>query len=94
MSEKLDLYPHFRVTNSATFGVRGSILDPVGCPEGRKACVPETGEDCPHFMGHDFKGCRAFFGDRAPICCAILLRASLAKAEGLADAHSNADEHR
>lgn len=78
MSDTLDLYPHYRVTNSATFGFRGSVLDPVGCPEKRKACAPERGDDCPHFMGHNFKGDQAYLGDRAPICCAVLLRAALA----------------
>lgn len=78
-TDNLELYQHWRVTNRATLGFRGEVVDADDCPTGSRKCAPSNGTDCPHFMGHRHPGAVAYVGDTAPMCCAELLRKALAQ---------------
>lgn len=70
-------------TNRAVFGTRGGLYAPEVCPLGRRACAPDTGRNSEHFLGHGFKGDRAYVGDVVPICCDLLRPARpVTKTEG------------
>lgn len=74
---KLELYDKAVPTNHAVFDFRGGLDHAENCPLQHGNCAPDSGPGCPHFMGHHFKGDAAYVGQRAPVCCEVLLRHKL-----------------